>query len=172
MASRNTQLIVSHLASDIGVDASHFRKERDRLYITGIEIAILIAVGVLTSFLTGLFNGVKKRLNQYGEVLGEQLVDEILGQLTGISDRLAKIDPQESEAAKKDLDEIRSELDTIFNRPELDKLTAAQLQDLRDMACDEVKSYLRRNGFPEATAVDDAQILSDRVIDDWTSSTC
>ncbi len=53
----NIDEIVDELALSLGTDAPFFRVEKDRLYLSGIEIAVGIAVGLVSSYLTGLYKG-------------------------------------------------------------------------------------------------------------------
>src|ERR1700747_1130112 len=69
--------VISDLADDIGVEASYFRREEDRLYLTGIEIVLLVATGGFSNFLTGILNGAKKSARKVWRTY-EQAMDELV----------------------------------------------------------------------------------------------
>jgi hypothetical protein len=82
MDSEDVSIIIGAISIEIGIDASYYRKDKTRLYLSGVEIAMIIASGVFGSFLTGMLKGVQKRLSKYGENFGERLVDEFIDRIS------------------------------------------------------------------------------------------
>lgn len=162
MLTEEVSLLVGAIAADIGSDAAYVRKDKKRLYLTGIEIAALVATGVLTSFLIGVFNGVKKRVEEIGEGVGARAVDIALERLTGIQTRTK----EEADDSKEDLvaavSELKTELAEITRQPIYQEMHV-HFHLHSAQASDEVALYLKDIGYPPDAVVPRSRQLVTRI---------
>lgn len=162
MLAEEVSLIVGAVAADIGSDAAYVRRNKKRLYLTGIEIAALVATGVLTSFLIGVFTGVKKRVGEVGEGVGEAAVDAALERLFGIQTR-AK---QETDDTKEDLvsvvTELKAELSEVTRQPVYQEIHI-HFHLHSSEASDQVALYLADIGYPSDVAAARSRQLVERI---------
>lgn len=164
---RSSADIIANLTSEIGVESAYHRKEEDRLYLTGIEIAMIVATGVLTSFFVGLFEGVKKGVAKHSEKIGEHLVDTLLERLRGIRKQVTEIDAENVKEAVAKVRECQRRLDNIINEPLLEDLVNAESDELRRLEMNEVRLYLKEVGFPEDAVTDRAERLVLQIHIEW-----
>lgn len=162
MLTEEVSMIVGSVAADIGSDAAYVRKDKKRLYLTGIEIAALVATGVLTSFLIGVFTGVKKRVSEVGEGVGGAAVDAALERLFGIQARTK----DEADDSKEDLvaavSELKAELSEITRQPVYQEIHIYFHLHSAE-ASDQVALYLKDIGYPPDAAVPRSRQLVDRI---------
>lgn len=136
--------ILDDLAVGFGTDAPYFRTSEDRLYLTGIEIAGAIAVGLVSSYLAGLYKGAKEKLAERGAEDGRKLIEAALRKLADIKNQIVAARHQPD--VGKLLSNARSEL--------LLTVDVQQAKSLIGPATDtpvlqEVTHYLREIGYPE-----------------------
>jgi len=155
--------VVNALAAEIGPDAAYYRQEKDRLYLSGIEIATIIGTGVLISFCLGLFEGIKKGLSKQGEKLGEKLVNLSVEKLKGLLSEVDQVDTQKPEAIPNRLQEIHSQLDEAVDVPELIGAAGDEDPALHALEVHQIEYYLKRIGFPRDDASRRAEVLVVRI---------
>lgn len=162
--SIDIRLIADDLAADIGaIDASHYRKDADRLYLSGFEIALVVATGVITSFAIGVFKGIKGKAEKYGIQIGEKLVDSAVAKLGALRHELKTIDAQNSGQIVPQVQKIQDEVASIVDGTEFRKLAPIQENEIARVEVEEVTLYLREVGYPEDTIDTQAQYLTLRV---------
>jgi len=167
MAKRESSFIVANLTSEIGIDASYYRKEHDRLYFSGIEIATILGTGVLSSVLIGFLNGIKKSIEEHAEQLGKDLMDSLIERLKRIREKVRAIDASDPEVAMKQVKGQQRELDDIINLPTVESLAMDESEDLKKAQVLEVLSYLRDVGYPPDMLEERAEHLVVRVQREW-----
>jgi len=168
MESRKSSTeIIGVLTGEIGVDASYVRKEQDRLYLTGIEIALIVATGVLSSFLMGLFEGLKKGAKEQGEKIGKELIDSIFEKLRGITEKARKIEFTKKVEAAAQAKALQDQLDEVINDPRLKFLKRSVLDEFHVSIVAEVSIHLRQTGFPEHVVKERAERLVQRLVEVW-----
>lgn len=144
MANIFVKEIVNDLASELGPQASFLRKEEDRLYLSGIEIALVIASGILASFLAGVVKGIQSALKAKGEKLGQEIVDYALKRLETLIDNVSNLSDgnteQETERTQSELQQL---MDSFAEKGLLDDATTAVPQ-----VTEQIVLYLSKIGFP------------------------
>ncbi|MGB3786468.1 MAG: hypothetical protein WA949_00560 [Phormidesmis sp.] len=155
--------IVYSLAAEIGPDAAYYRKESDRLYLSGIEIATVIGTGVFISFCMGLVEGIKKGFHKQGEILGENLVDSLVEKLRALLDEVRQIDPQHPGVVKSKLENIHAQVDSTINQPNLLASIISEAPAIHALEVKEIAFYLKESGFPEDEVEQRAELLVVRI---------
>lgn len=169
MSQSTSEEIVNALATEIGPDASYFRAESERLYLSGIEIATLIGTGVLLSFCVGLFEGVKKGVTKHAEKLGEDLVDSFVKRLKTLLERVSSIKPHKTDELLHEVDAVYHELDGIVLSQDVVEVVVDNSSELYSYEVQEVTRYLQQVGFPEGEALERAEILVVLIQREWHS---
>ena len=163
------------VADEIGADVAYFRTRqgpsKDRLYITGIEIAVLVGTTVLTSFCLGF---VKRVSEEVGEELGSLTAEHVMDQLKKVYERLRGIDTETDDKSAKDIArECQIELDEIIKnelpRLDPDREIAEYLEVTHEYEILEVKTYLIESGFPEEKASQYAERSTVLIRREWAS---
>jgi hypothetical protein len=163
----STSEIAEALVSEISTDASHFRKEEDRLYLSGIEIALIIATGALNSFVLGLFEGARKGIQKQGEELARHLVEGLISRLKAIGSKIVHIEAKKGDEVLGELKKIQTEIDDVINESAVRKETTRLLQDQQARALDEMKDFLKKVGYPQDTIQERAEQLVARLLSEW-----
>lgn len=159
--------IAEALVSEIATDASHFRTEKDRLYLSGIEIALIIATGALNSFVLGLFEGVKKGIQKQGEELGQHIIERLISRLRSIGSKIIGIDAQKGDEVLDELKQHQADIDEVINDPAVRKAVARLLAVQQSTAVDEVQEFLKKVGYPQDTVQERAEQLTARILLEW-----
>ncbi len=162
-----TSEIAETLVSEISTDASHLRKEEDRLYLSGIEIALIIATGALNSFVLGLFEGAKKGIKKQGEKLGQHVVEGLISRLRSIGSKIVHIDDKKGDEILGHLKKYQTEIDKVINDPAVRKETTLLMQDQQASALDEMQDFLKKIGYPQDSVRDRAEQLVARIRSEW-----
>lgn len=152
MTAINVGRIVDNAALEIGTDASFFRVKRERLHLSGIEIATAAAVGLIASYLAGLYRGAKKRLGERGEQDGVKLVDALLEKLRLIRSRVIQLRDEEDDA--KTIDALKNSLDESTD-PDWLRIALEESESPED-EISLISEYLGEIGYP-------SDIIQDRV---------
>ena len=142
MASSLSDL-VDDVALGLGPEAPYFREKSDRLYLSGVEIALAIAVGLTSSYLSGLYKGAKKKLASRGEADGEHLVDAALRRLTEIRNKItgARTAPDASQLISQAQHEL-------IESASIDEMKALAADADNSLVLEEVKAFLIEVGYP------------------------
>jgi hypothetical protein len=167
MSSITSEDLVAALVPEITFEAAHFRKESDRLYLSGFEIAALIGTGVVVSFLTGLFSGIKSGVNKHAHRLGEAIVDAGVAQLGRLLDRLGNIDAQRDDEIHTEIQRVQKELDEILEMPGLEDAASDDRIEVYQLESQEVAYYLERIGYPEEGRFERAERMVVRIRKEW-----
>ncbi len=162
-----TEEIVDALAVEIGPDASYFRTESERLYLSGVEIASLIGTGIFASFCVGLFEGIKKGVNKHAEKLGEDLVDLFVDKLKILLKRISSIKAEKLDELSHEVKDIHQQLDEIVLSKNVMEVVTKDSEELYPYEIKEVSRYLREVGFPEDEASERAEILVILIQREW-----
>jgi hypothetical protein len=163
----STPDIAEALVSEISTDASHFRTEKDRLYLSGIEVALIIATGALNSFILGLLEGAKKGIQKQGDQLGRQIVEGLIHRLRSIANKIIHIDAQKGDEVLDELKEHQADIDEIINDPAVRKEATPLLHEGRSIALDEMQGFLKKIGYPQDIVQERAQQLAARILSEW-----
>lgn len=153
----------NRLTAEIGPDASFLRTEKDRLYLSGFEIAGIIATGVIVSFCKGVFEGIKKRIGEYGEKLGEKTVDFVAAKVKALLGQVERIDTKNPEAIPEQLAPIYTEIDQLLQDTALSSILDSSYEELNTEIVAEVKEYLFHVGYPDDIVEERAIYLVRRV---------
>jgi hypothetical protein len=79
--------LVLSLAQELGTDAEYVRPVDDRRYLTGVEVGLFLAVGIVIRFMDGYLDGLIKK---QGEKLGERHAEAIKCEFGRLMDRFAR----------------------------------------------------------------------------------
>jgi hypothetical protein len=84
--------IVLAVVEDLGPDISHVRlahlQPSEKLYLTGIDVGLVIGAGVLSAFLVGVAKGVAEGLGKEG---GKRAAASIVDRLDGLRSQIAEL---------------------------------------------------------------------------------
>jgi hypothetical protein len=142
----NLNVIIDDLASDLGTDTQYFRRDEDKLYLSGIEIALVVATGLVTSYLIGIYRGAKKRVGEIGEKTGAKLVDETVEKLMRLRDRVLGV---KADKAKEVFPEVRAIQADLADTIDLSETRALLEQSTdQEIVLIEIRAYLTRIGYP------------------------
>lgn len=158
--------IVDSLALEIGPDASYYRTESERLYLSGIEIATVVATGVFISFCIGFFEGIRKGISKHAEKLGEDLVDSSIDRLKVL---LAEINEanQKKQEPYHIAQQTHSKVNNIITSENVLRLDLEKSKEFYPYELQEVAAYLRKVGFPEDEVLERAEVLIVLVQSEW-----
>jgi hypothetical protein len=159
MQNKNSSELIATLTSEIGVESAYYRKEKDRLYLSGIEIAMIVATGVFSSFFIGLFEGIKKGISKKAEKLGEDLIDSFVKQLQEIRKKTTTIESENTKDITKQIRSYQQDIDKIINNDIWQEALFDESQVLHGFQVEEVKAYLKEIGFPSDIVSDRAERL-------------
>lgn len=155
--------LVDLVAVEIGADISYARfrdgDPGDVNYLTGIEIAILVGTGVLSSYLLGVVKGAAGKL---GEKTGGLIADKIIDKLKQIRNRVDAANVQDSQAAMETAKSQQLELDNLIREmpPQL-AASAAEPSSREEII--EISTYLVHWGFPDDKSVVVAERIASRI---------
>lgn len=155
-SDRPTRDIAREIATDIGPDATHIRSELDRLYITPFEIALVIATGIISSFLLGVLEGAREQARESGKALGKQAVLACIERLKGLLGRMA-VTPELKDSTISD---AHVELDAVRSELQLEWMVLIKDPGNIERATTAIVAYLEASGFDRDTAKQRADELA------------
>ena len=170
MQGKNSSELIASLTSEIGVESAYYRKQKDRLYLSGIEIAMIVATGVFSSFFLGLFEGIKKGVSKKAEKFGEDLVDDFAKQLHEIRNKTITIDSEDTKEVVKILRIYQQDIDKIINNYFLEEVITNESDALYKFQVKEVAAYLKEIGFPNDVVADRAERFVLQIYVEWRES--
>jgi hypothetical protein len=168
-SSKATHEMLLDIAEMIGPDASYIRKGQEssegKLYLTGVEVALGIAVELFVAFLIGVGKGLSE---ESGKAVGEKLPGAFGSKIAGIRDRIFALLGKDTTNFKKEYPKIEKELsdaqsqlikDPHFSRILIEKTTEQQVI--------EVRNELRRLGFVERKTIEHSKVVVERIQKNW-----
>jgi hypothetical protein len=146
--------ITSKIAEQIGPDISYVRRAHQqpdrKMYLTGIDVGLLVASGIFASFLVGVAKGMAETL---GKEIGRDTTSSVIQRLNTVRKRIAALlttDSTDSASARhsieRDLYQIRSELIRSGG-------SALKIESFTEEQVIEVEEELREYGFTERKIV-------------------
>lgn len=146
-----TSIIIDDLAPDLSMDASYYRKDTDKLYLSGYDIASLVATGIVTSFIVGVYKGVKDKIGTYGEKFGAHVTQQVIDGLHKICDQLNGLRTSGAMDVLPKIQTLRSDLDLLVPADDVKYLLTndnnSEASVIIELA--EVKIYLKNIGYPD-----------------------
>jgi hypothetical protein len=167
MSSISSEDLVASLVPEMSFEASHYRKETDRLYLSGFEIAALIGTGVVVSFLSGLFDGIKRGINKHADKFGEAIVDGTVARLKGLIKKLGSIDDQRTDDIRSEVQGVQEDLDEILAMPGLEDAAGVDSVEVYQLEVHEITHYLEQVRYPEEGRVERAERMVARIRKEW-----
>lgn len=134
--------------------------EKDRRYLTGIEIALIIGTQIVIQFWKGFLKGVQKRAQASGERAGEQAASLVFDHLDKTLERWRSLPEKELPTLAHD---TAKEIDTAVQREVADLSDAdfaKRLDDTRKEQLESIAAYLRSLGF----SAEDADAHADEIV--------
>ena len=152
------------IQDELGADVSAYRPLGDRLYLSGIEIATLLACGVLSTFCIALIKGFGAEI---GKKLGGYAADQLLQRLSAMRKGTHELSTESADELRKQTEvwhtEIREILQELPNLPV--GLESRESEALRRTATAEVEAYLLTSGFPQIIAQKHAERIVLRILE-------
>jgi hypothetical protein len=168
-----TDTIIDDLAPDLSMDTSYYRRDTDKLYLSGYEIASLIATGIVTSFIFGVYKGVKDKVGALGERFGAHVTEQVIDGLMKIRDRLNGLHSEGSMDILPRIQNVRNDLDLLVPVGDIQHLLNIDRDNEQTITIEleEVKTYLERIGYPDYLVSDRAKELVVRLRREFTRPT-
>jgi hypothetical protein len=160
------QNLLEDVVLDLGADVDYIRPDGGRVYLSGAEIAFVIAVGLLIRFIEGYLDGLVKKP---GEKLGEEHGAALIKMLRRLADRLLNRHGDETDRVLAQAEAAAEELQLLLPRVEEVALTDGGMDVAAARAAAEglVCGELTRLGFPSDMAEQHAASLARRVTPEY-----
>jgi hypothetical protein len=159
----DTTELTEQLAFEISTDAAYLRGDRERLYMSGLEIASMVALGVLGAFLEGVVKGAREAIVKQGEKVGTMAVDAIAAKIDGLVKRLTSARNLSKKEAIEVVDDTKLQLEQVAREPALQPELARQIDSPSPEVLLEVSQYLQVIGYSVRDANDRAMVLVERI---------
>ncbi|HMI98520.1 MAG TPA: hypothetical protein VK488_01670 [Gaiellaceae bacterium] len=168
--------VLYEVADEIGLDADRFRLAQgasfDKLYLTGIELALAAAGMIAHRFLRGYIRGLRAAAKEAGldpDTLGDRLgrgtVRVVNARVDALGERAASLLAGRPAEVLEQAANLGAEIDeTLREAEELGaELTEAAREESRAAGVDEIAAALVENGFTPERATELAPRLTDRL---------
>lgn len=164
------------MADEIGIDADRFRLAQgaslEKLYLTGIELALAAAGVIAHRFLRGFVRGLREGAadagldpDALGERLGRSSMRVFSARVEAIGERAASLLAARPAEVLEQVDDFGAEINEALR--EVTEISAelpeAAREDSRAAGIGEIVAVLIENGFTAERATDIAARLADRL---------
>jgi hypothetical protein len=155
--------LVLDLVSDLGPDVEFIRPRAGRLYLTGAEIGIYIAILIVAKFIGGYFDG--WTTNQ-GEKLGERHAEGARRRAGEIVDRLRSLDSDDADQTLAEAERSQSEIEDLLEQlnTELGPIDGSSRDLSIDAAQVAIAELLHEMGLPKPFATRHARQAVLRIV--------
>jgi hypothetical protein len=166
----NMHALLLDIAESLGPDISYVRRTQkethDKLFLTGIEIALAIGAGLVAAFLTGVAKGLAEA---YGKNVGAKLSPALESKVTNLRNRVSSLLREDSAHFSQEYDQI--EKDLAASQAEFLEYYQASSRTVVDGTSEqqivEVREELRRFGFVERKAVEHSKQVVECIQRAW-----
>lgn len=146
------------LAQELGADVEYARPLDNRRYLTGVEIGLFVAVGVVVRFMDGYFDGLIKK---QGEKLGEEHAKTIGRKIRRLRDRISPRQEHTATEAVAVTQEVEQDLAQVLE--EMLRLLKEKgfhsVAEDRSALTSDISAFLVEQGFPPEVAAERAPSL-------------